>query len=114
MKSLFFIVIFVLSSLRGENKKVLHLSFHKGCIEEIEHVFEHLSGYSLTNFYVYDFPKGSFDGKSTDSSIYNIGHDRAENIWNIHKEYFKEFDIILTSDTTPLARIFCKTDGKNH
>ena len=40
------------------------------------------------------------------NAVYNIGHQRAETVWNRHKDYFDKFDVIVTSDTAPLSRIF--------
>jgi hypothetical protein len=41
---------------------------------------------------------------------YNIGHERAERYWNMHKDYFNSFDIILTSDTCPISRVFLQNN----
>jgi len=41
---------------------------------------------------------------------YNIGHDRAEEVWNKYKDYYNQFDLIVTSDTGPLARIFLQNN----
>lgn len=85
--------------------KVLHLTFHRGCANEIEIVAQRLS-LDLTTWYIQELPPYFFDEVSNGSCLYNIGHDRAERIWNKHKAYFELFDIILTSDTAPLSRIF--------
>ncbi|MCL5875984.1 MAG: hypothetical protein M1114_05935 [Candidatus Dependentiae bacterium] len=84
--------------------KVLHISFHLGCIKEFEEVARTLP-INLTSWYVHDNPK-HFDAKSSGASIYNIGQERASRIWDTHKNYFDQFDLILTSDTAPLSRIF--------
>ncbi len=107
------IVIFIaiLASLNSNLllSKILHISFHKGCIRELEFVAQELS-WNLTSMYVHDLPQGEFDGKTKGSGIYNIGHERALNIWNKHKAYFNQFDTIITSDTAPLARIFLQNN----
>lgn len=41
---------------------------------------------------------------------YNIGHNRAEEIWNKYKDYYNQFDVIITSDTVALARIFLQNN----
>lgn len=41
---------------------------------------------------------------------YNIGRERAEEVWNKHKDYYNQFDVIITSDTGPLARIFLQNN----
>ena len=52
---------------------------------------------------------GEFDGISSGNALYNVGHERAQNIWNKHKDYFNQFDAIITSDTAPLVSMgmFC-------
>lgn len=95
--------------------KVLHLSFHKGCCNDFVEVAEEL-GLELTTWYILGretYPLIFFDGK-TDSgnAVYNIGHDRAKAIWELHKDFFNQFDVIITSDTAPLSRIFLQNDWK--
>ena len=59
-----------------------------------------------------------FIAKSLDHEIttqiaswnYNIGHSRAYEVWNQYKDYYSQFDIIITSDTCPLARIFLQNN----
>ena len=85
--------------------KVLHLTFHRGCGREIEIVSNTIS-FELTTWFIQDLPGCSFDGATQGSSLYNIGHERSERIWNLHQEFFNSFDVVLTSDTAPLARIF--------
>lgn len=87
----------------------LHLSFHKGCINEIQKIADTL-GFQVTSLFIPDIPAQIFDGKSSGNALYNIGHDRALNIWNKHKDYFNSFDGIITSDTAPLARIFLQNN----
>jgi hypothetical protein len=104
----------ILLSLETSNNplpslKVLHLTFHKGCANEFIGVAKHLN-LNLTTWYVHDLPPLLFDGKTSGSALYNIGHERAENIWNLHKDFFEQFDVILTSDTAPLARIFLQNN----
>jgi hypothetical protein len=88
--------------------KLLHLSFHKGCINDFNYICEKLN---------YDCETLSYDKElnsnkelpplqEKDCQQYNITHDRAEKYWNIYKEYFNKFDCIITSDTAPLSRIF--------
>lgn len=91
--------------------KILHLSFHKGCINEIEGLAKELN-FDVTSWFIPNLPPLYFDGKSKGACLYNIGHDRAKNIWERHKDYFKTFDLILTSDTTPLSRIFLQNHSK--
>jgi hypothetical protein len=107
---LFFIVISnIMHASHISSLNILHLSFHKGCIREIEIVAEALE-LKVTSLFIPDLQPKEFDGYSAGNSLYNIGHDRAENIWNKHKDYFNQFDAIITSDTAPLARIFLQNN----
>ncbi|MCF7852554.1 MAG: hypothetical protein K9M07_04870 [Simkaniaceae bacterium] len=105
----------LVSNITAEQKplniKMLHLTFHKGCALEIEAMAKELS-IDLTTWYIHDLPPLFFDGMSKGSTLYNIGHDRAEKIWNLHRDFFEQFDLILTSDTAPLARIFLQNHSK--
>ena len=90
--------------------RVLHLSFHTGCIKDFEQIAQEL-GFNLTSWYILgDRPR--FDGVSMGNAVYNIGHERAETVWKKHKDYFDQFDVIVTSDTAPLARIFLQNGWK--
>jgi hypothetical protein len=91
--------------------KILHLSFHRGCINEIEAIGKELS-LDITHWFLLDKPPGFLDGKTSGAAIYNVGHERAADIWKKHQEFFDSFDVILTSDTAPLARIFLQNGWK--
>lgn len=47
---------------------------------------------------------------SSGNELYNLGEERAQRIWDLHKETFLKYDAIITSDTAPLARIFLQND----
>lgn len=84
--------------------RILHMGFHTGCIKDFDEVAKEL-GLDVTDWYILgDRPR--FDGYSMGNAVYNLGHKRAELVWNRHKDYFKQFDVIVTSDTAPLSRIF--------
>lgn len=85
--------------------KILHLTFHKGCVQEINGIAKAFD-FDLETWYIPHLPSLFLDGVSRGNVLYNIGHQRAENIWNRHKETFLQFDAILVSDTAPLSRIF--------
>lgn len=91
--------------------KLLHLTFHSGCLHEIEVVSKKLS-LDLTTWFIPDLPPYFFDPLSRGCSLYNIGHDRAARIWNQHQPFFESFDVILTSDTAALSRIFLQNQWK--
>ena len=82
--------------------KVLHISFHKGCQNDIEYLSKKL------NFELKFMPYT--DETVEGGDIYNINHERALNNWNKNKDYYNSFDIIITSDTALLSRIFLQNN----
>lgn len=80
-----------------EEIKVLHVSYHQGCIKNLNYIFNELNIKLETQIADWN---------------YNIGHDRAKEIWNKYKDYYNQFDIIITSDTAPLSRIFLQNNFK--
>lgn len=97
--------IFLGSYVDAQKPRVLHMSFHRGCINEFKAVAQEI-GIEVESLFVQDMPQGWFDGITRGNGIYNIGHERARRVWELHKDFFNQFDAILTSDTVPLARIF--------
>ncbi len=92
--------------------KILHMSFHQGCINDVEEMAREL-GIEVTSWFVQAHPRVEYDGETRlTNAIYNVTHDRAQKVWDINKEYFEEFDVIITSDTAPLSRIFVQNDFK--
>jgi hypothetical protein len=71
--------------------KILHLTYHHGCKKTLDFMAQSLGHEITTQFADWN---------------YNIGHNRAEEVWNKHKDHFNSFDVIITSDTAPLSRIF--------
>jgi len=77
--------------------KILHVTYHSGCAKNIEYVCKSL-GYELeTQFANWN---------------YNISAKRANEIYNKYKDYYSKFDVIITSDTAPLSRIFLQNNFK--
>lgn len=115
MKKIIIASLFLLSNLyayqNNQPLKVLHVSFHKGCIREFKFIAQELN-LNLTSLFVHDLPSAAFDGEKSGAYLYNIGHKRAQKIWNKHKDYFNQFDVILTSDTAPLSRIFLQNNWR--
>lgn len=107
IKILTLLILFLINSQGKElnELKVLHLSFHTGCIKDFEYV-AHKLGLNLTSLNVPGLPRNEWDELSPGSTIYSMGHDRAARIWNKKKDFFNQFDIIVTSDIAPLSRIF--------
>jgi hypothetical protein len=101
-----------LYSLENQQKpKVLHLTFHRGCEKEFSAVAQELS-LDLETWFIPDLPSMFLDGVTTGNALYNMGHCRAENIWDLHQDYFDTFDLIVVSDTAPLSRIFLQNGWK--
>ncbi len=108
--SLFITYSALLSSiLLAQSLNILHLSFHAGCLHEIENIAKELD-FKVTSIFIPHIPPQEFDGYSAGNALYNIGHERAACIWNKHKDYFSQFDAIITSDTAPLSRIFLQNN----
>jgi hypothetical protein len=82
--------------------KILHISFHRGCQNDIQYVCDKL-GLSL-EFMEFD------DGITKTNARYNVGHKRANDCWNKYSDYFNSFDIIITSDTAPISRVFLQNN----
>ncbi len=99
---------FLVGSMASAQLKVLHLSFHRGCINDFKEVGKELN-LDLTSWYIHD-DLPNFDGVTKSSAVYNLGHDRAQRVWDRHKDYFNSFDVLVTSDTTPLSRIFLQNN----
>jgi len=125
----------------NKKPKILHLGFHKGCLKDFEEVCRTfgLQVWSWllpsSSIKVFDGEKAFFiildknhkqiplhtystknptffDGETTNFNVYNISHKRAQKVWNCHKDYFNQFDLIVTSDTAPLSRIFLQNNWK--
>lgn len=87
----------------------LHLTFHKGCVREIEYVAQEL-GIEITTLFIPDCKPYTFDPMSHGNVLYNMTKERANRIWKNLSDYFNTFDTILISDTTPIARIFLENN----
>jgi hypothetical protein len=108
-KQLLISAVFLLYAQHISTVHILHLSFHRGCINEINFIAQELR-FDVTSLFIPDMLPLEFDGYASGNALYNISHERALNIWNKHKNYFNQFDAIITSDTAPLARIFLQNN----
>ncbi len=75
--------------------KILHITHHEGCKLDFDFVSEKL-GYNTEVQYA--------------NWNYNVTRELSEKIWNDNKEYYNSFDLIITSDTAPLSRIFLQNN----
>lgn len=87
------------------------MSYHMGCIKDFQDVAKELD-LDLFSWHIFSFPINFLDGVSTGFDIYNITHDKADKIWQKHQSFFEQFDVIVTSDTPPLARPFLQNNVK--
>ncbi len=95
--------IFSFSYALSRPIKLLHLGFHSGCINDFDDVGRELN-IEVTNWIPLD--QVHFQGRHLGNAIYNISRERGKEIWERHKDYFNQFDVIMTSDTARLSRIF--------
>jgi hypothetical protein len=70
--------------------KILAIGFHAGALKSLEHIICNIDTWCVS---AKEFP-------------YNMTHDSALALWSKYKEKFNKYDVIITSDTTPLCRIF--------
>ena len=106
---LFFLITFSVEIV--SRSKVLHLTFHRGCLQQVEEVMKQFD-MDITSVMVQDMPARWLDGQTEGNAIYNITHSVASRTWKLHKEFFNQFDAIITSDTAPLSRIFLQNNWK--
>lgn len=94
--------------------KVLHMSFHQGCVKNFEYVAKKLNVDLISWLIpVSQESRDRYDRQVLHgNAIFDIGHNRAKRVWDNNKEYFNQFDVIVTSDTAPLARIFLQNGWK--
>lgn len=71
--------------------KILHVTHHAACRTNIEKICS-LLGHTLETQWA--------------SWNYNVGISLAHHLWSEYKSYYDKFDVIITSDTAPLSRIF--------
>jgi hypothetical protein len=75
--------------------KILHITYHHGCRQTIDSIMKYFGH------------EGCFQYANWN---YNIGHNRAAEIWNKYKDYYNQFELIITSDTAPLSRILLQNN----
>ncbi|NBO23917.1 MAG: hypothetical protein EBU93_01560 [Chlamydiae bacterium] len=91
--------------LEKTNLKILHLTFHIGMEKEIQSIGNAL-GLNITTIQALSLFK---DYKGTESPL-NITHDKANFAFEKYQSVFDQYDLIITSDTAPLSRIFLQND----
>lgn len=73
--------------------KILHLSFHYGCISDLNSVFTKL-GHEVTHHFV------------KNQIPYQITEPIAHSIWQQRKNEYNTYDVLITSDTVALSYPF--------
>jgi hypothetical protein len=76
---------------------VLHVSHHQGCRDDLDYVGASL-GLTLDH---YEYRGG-----------YNLSAERADAAWRAERDRFLAYDVIVTSDTAPLSRIFLRNEWR--
>ena len=76
--------------------KTLALGFHKGALDSLKETIDILDTWLLPI--------------NHDEFHYNMTHERAKMLWDKYKDKFNEYDCVITTDTTPLSRIFLQGD----
>ncbi|MDN3504686.1 MAG: hypothetical protein P0S95_03825 [Rhabdochlamydiaceae bacterium] len=109
MRSIFLLCAILIFGSSSAQLKVLHLTFHNGCKKEIESLSSELN-FNLETMVMHKLPIEQFDGRTIGGDRYNIDSKKAFEIWKRNKEYFDSFDLIITSDTAPLSRIFLQNN----
>jgi hypothetical protein len=71
--------------------KALHVTHHAGCASSIASVCSALGIPLETRFAGWN---------------YNVGEGLAAEIYAMHRDLYESFDLVITSDTAPLSRIF--------
>jgi hypothetical protein len=91
--------------------RILHISFHLGAHNDITFMINELNK-NVLNEQTDKIQLSFMEFTDGTKGKYNIGHDRAEKFWNKHKNYLNRFDLIITSDTAPISRVFLQNNYK--
>jgi len=82
--------------------KILHLSQHYGCLKDKQYILEKL-GHEVTSL---NFQKLSETLEIINPiETYRVSKPLANIVWKEAKDYLNSFDVVLTSDTTPISRV---------
>jgi hypothetical protein len=80
--------------------KLLHVTFHRSPQYDFEYICEKLN-VDLETVYFHDYARNIYK-----PNRYKVSEERAEIWWDDKKDYYQSFDLIITSDTAPLSRMF--------
>jgi len=91
--------------------KVVHITLHRGCANDFASLLENIdSTIELQTYFLHDVP-------NCPHNIYDLSQTSViEWIWSICKDAIQCADLVVTSDTAPLARVLfhhqSETKGK--
>jgi len=80
--------------------KILHVTFHRSVQYDLEYICQKLN-LDLKTLYFHDYASNIYK-----PNRYKVTEERAEAWWQDKKDYYQSFDLIITSDTAALSRIF--------
>lgn len=80
--------------------KILHLTFHRSPQYDLEYVCQKLN-LELETLNFHDYAANIYK-----PNRYKVTEQRAEIWWQDKKDFYQSFDLIITSDTAGLSRIF--------
>ena len=84
--------------------KILHLGFNLNIANELYYVSEQLD----LNLIFKRFTDGVNPNNSP--KLYNVSYELAKNAWENNKDFYNKFDMIITSDTCPISRVFLQNN----
>ena len=90
-------------------KRILHLSFHIGCIQEVKYMGDRF-GFDVDTDFIPNLSPEMFDGQPPSNARYNMTKKRAQAVWKLQKDRYMSYDTIVVSDTAPLCRIFLEAN----
>ncbi len=82
--------------------KILHLTFHRSPQYDLEYICQKFN-FDLETLYFHDYASNIYK-----PNRYKVTEERAEAWWRDKKDYYQSFDLIITSDTAALSRIFLR------
>ena len=91
--------------------KILLLTFHYGCANSIRYYLNKFyNNFTLDVIFIYEQYKDLLPEAGHYNDLYLMDSYKAKKIWEKKSKYFNKFDLIITSDTVPLSRIFLENN----
>lgn len=86
---------------------ILSIGFHYGALVAIEDMLKNFG--TSENIYAVNSELLPIDASGYH---YNMTEERANSLWKEHQDFYNQYDVIITSDTAPLSRIFLQNRYK--